>query len=228
VRAACFAVSLLLGARGLPAQSDVAARLDGRVAPPVVGAVRALAESAAVRGLPVEPLIQKALEGGAKGVPADRVVAAVRTLAGTLDASAGALRSGGVERPGADVVEAGAYALSAGLSAKQVRDLARFSRPPYDPTPTLRVAGTLAALGVPPGPTLDLVRDMISAGRAPGDILGLPGEVQAGMARGATPSQAAAGVARARPGPPGRPPGWLPPGQAKKPKPNPKPNPHKP
>src|SRR2546426_5530384 len=34
---------------------------------------RQLAESAAARGLPVEPLVDKATEGGAKGVPAERV-----------------------------------------------------------------------------------------------------------------------------------------------------------
>jgi len=51
-------------------------------------------------------------------------------------------------------VEGGAYALSAGLSRRQTSDLVRVSRPPYDPTLTLRVAATLAALGVPPQQTL--------------------------------------------------------------------------
>src|SRR5438093_286781 len=62
------------------AQGDVAARLGGRLPPAVVTAVRQLADSAAARGLPVDPLVDKAIEGGAKGVPGERVVAAVRVV----------------------------------------------------------------------------------------------------------------------------------------------------
>src|SRR5207237_361602 len=91
---------------------------------------------------------------------------------------------------------------------------------------TLRGAATLAALGVPAKQTVQLVEGMISDGRTPGDLLGLPGEVQAQVARGATPAQAAAGLSHGGGNsPPGRPPDWVPPGQAKPHRP---PNPHKP
>ncbi len=208
----------------LAGQDSIAVRLAGRVPPEVVRVVKELAASSA-RDVPVEPLVQKAIEGGAKGVPAERVVTALRELAGQLGIAAAALHEAGIERPSADVVEGGAYSLGAGLSARDVRDVARASQPPYDPAMTLRVAATLAALGVPPKATVRLVRDMISAGRAPSDLAALPGEVQADMARGATPAQAAEGLARgagAGHAPPGRQPGWVPPGQAKPP------NPHKP
>src|SRR2546422_299496 len=174
-------------------------------------------------GLPVDPLVRRAIEGAAKGVPADRVIAAVRTLAGRLGEAREAVRSGGVAAPSGDVVEGGADALNAGISPRQVSDLVRVSQPPQDPALTLRVAATLAALGVPPKQALELVQGMISAGRSPSDLLGLPGQVQAGVGRGATPAQAAAGLARAAGGtPPGRIPDWVPPGQ-RKPR-----NPHKP
>ena len=191
------------GALHLAAQQpDVAARLNGRVPAEVVPAVAGVAASAASRGLPVEPLIQKAIEGGAKGRPAQQVIAAVRALADQLGAASGALRSGGFDHPDADLVEGGAYALGAGLSVRQVQHLARASRPPYEPALTLRVAGTLKALGVPPKNTLDLVD--------------LPSEVQAGVAHGETPAQAADGLARAAAHAPGSgPPGGVPPGQAK-------------
>src|SRR5256885_7701170 len=55
---------------------DVAARLTGRVPPEVVSARAGIAASAAGRGLPVEPLVPKAIEGGAQGKPADRAIAA--------------------------------------------------------------------------------------------------------------------------------------------------------
>ncbi|HET7296738.1 MAG TPA: hypothetical protein VFI66_06320 [Gemmatimonadales bacterium] len=211
--------------RSLTAQ-DVTARLGSRVTPEVRQAVQEIAGTAAARGLPVEPLIDKAIEGGAKGVPADRVIAAVRAVAARLGEAADALRGTGTAAPDADVVEGGADALNAGLSAGEVRDLALASRPPYDPALTLRVAATLAALGVPPKETVTLVLGMIRAGRSPAELLGLPGQVQAGVAGGATPAQAAAGLARAAGGAaPGRAPGWVPPGQTNPHRP---PAPHKP
>ncbi len=220
-----IAVTLVLGttlAGGLGAQ-DVQVRLDRRVSPEVQRAVRGIAADAAAHGLPVDPLVQKAIEGGAKGVPGDRVIAAVRALAGRLAEAKEAVSEAGVAAPSGDVVEGGADALNAGLSKGQVGELVRVSRPPQDPALTLRVAATLAALGVPATQAIQLVQGMISAGRSPSDLLGLPGQVQAGVARGATPAQAAAGLARAAGGPPpGRAPDWVPPGQ-RKPR-----NPHKP
>ena len=224
-----LALTLVLGLTltGALSAQDVRAQLDGRVSPEVQRAVRGIAADAAARGLPVDPLVQKAIEGAAKGVPADRVIAAVRTLAGRLGEAREAVRAGGVAAPSGDVVEGGADALNAGINPRQVSDLVRVSQPPQDPALTLQVAATLAALGVPPKQALELVQGMISAGRSPSDLLGLPGQVQAGVASGATPAQAAAGLARAAGGtPPGRTPGWVPPGQTNPRKPPP--NPHKP
>ena len=205
----------------LAGQGDVTARLDGRVPPEVTRAVHDIAAATAARGLPVEPLIDKAIEGGAKRVPADRVIAAVRALANRLDEARRALHDGGIETPGADVVEGGAYALSAGLGPRQTSELVRISRPPYDPATSLRVAATLAALGVPPKQTLDLMESMIAAGRSPSDLLDLPSAVQTSVAQGATPTQAANGLARGVAHAPGQAPDFVPPGQAK-------PHPHKP
>jgi len=212
--------STLTGA--LDAQ-DVQPRLDGRVSPEVQRAVQRIAADAAAQGLPIDPLVQKAIEGAAKGVPGDRVIAAVRALAGRLGQSMAAVRDGGVSTPGGDVVQGGADALNAGLTGREISDLVRVSGPPQDPTLTLRVAATLAALGVPAKQVLTLLQGLISDGRSQSDLLGLPGQVQTGVAQGATPAQAAAGLARAAGGlPPGRNPDWVPPGQ-RKPK-----NPHKP
>jgi hypothetical protein len=200
----------------LMAQQDVGARLDGRVPPEVQRAVQDIAADAAARGLPTEALLEKAIEGGAKRVPAERLIAAVRALAARLAGAADAVRAGGLVSPKAEVVEGGADGLSAGLTPGQVSKLVRASRDPYDPALVLRVAATLAALGVPAQQTVQLIEGMISDGRTPGDLLGLPGEVQAGVARGDTPAQAAEGVAHGGGNaPPGRPPDWVPPGQAK-------------
>lgn len=219
-RALVAVLLAVVAAARLAAQADVGARLDRRVHPEVARAVQEIATSLAARGLPVEPIIQKALEGGAKGVPDERVIAAVRALAAQLEGAANALRTAGIERPNGDAIDGAAYALSTGLEAKQVAAIARASRPPLDPALTLRVAGTLAALGVPPGTTLNLVQGEIRAGRTPDDILNLPSEVQAGIARGSTPTEAAAGLARAAAArAAGGPPHDVPPGKSKSRKP---------
>jgi hypothetical protein len=173
------------------AAQDVAARLDGHAPAAVVRAVQAIAQDAAARGLPVEPLIQKTLEGSAKGVPTDRVIAAVRLLSARLDEARTALRAGGIAAPNSEALEGGAYALSAGLSADQVRDLGHVSRPLYDPALTLHIAATLTALGVPATQGVQLLQHLIQAGRTPDDLLDLPGELQASMARGASAAEAA-------------------------------------
>src|SRR2546427_4151166 len=105
-----------------------------------------MVDAAAARGLPVELLVQKALEGGAKGVPADRVIAAVRALAGELDASAGALHSAGLAAPDGDAIEAGAVALTAGAQEGEGRGAARAPRAP------LRGPATPPPAGPPPPP----------------------------------------------------------------------------
>src|SRR5260370_12436450 len=56
-------------------------------------AVVAVIDSARADGLPVEPLIQRALEGATKGAPEARIVAAVRRLTGDLGIARSALRT---------------------------------------------------------------------------------------------------------------------------------------
>lgn len=185
-----IAVGAPLALPGLAAQ-DVTARLEGRVPANVVRAVQGIAQDAATRGLPTEPLIQKAIEGGAKGVPAERVIAAVRVLAARLDEARSALRGAGIPSPSPEALESGADALNAGLNSRQIRDVGRVSRAPYDPALTLRVAATLTALGVPARQGLRLMERMIQAGRGPNELLDLPNEVQVDMARGASAGEAA-------------------------------------
>jgi len=191
-------LALVGGGTTLHAQ-DISARLAGRVSPEVAALVQRLATSAAARGLPVDPLIQKAIEGGAKGVPADRIAAAVRALAGQLDVAAAALTRAGPTHPDTDAIAAGAFALNAGLNDTNVTTLARVSGPRHAQAGTLRVAGTLAAMGVPAAQTVELVTQVIEAGGDSADVLALPAQVSAGVShgRGVTPAQAAAGLARA-------------------------------
>lgn len=191
VTAVLFSAGL---AASLRSQGDVGARLGNRVPAALAAAVQRLADSAAADRLPVQPLIDKALEGTAKGAPQDRILAAVRMVQRRLSEAAGAIR--GVREPLANSpsIEAGAFAISAGLHPSQVQALARANRTAYPLAVTLRVAGTLAASGVPGDDAVQLVTQVIEGGRSIADLLELPHRVQLGTAQGASPAQAAAGL----------------------------------
>jgi len=191
---------------GMQQQDSIAARLAGRVTPDVATLVQQLSVAASARGLPVDPLIQKAIEGSAKGVPAERVATAVRWVAMQLDTAAAALREGGVVTDTL-VIAAGEFAISAGLSNHDITALARTGASVAALTVGLRVAGTLAAMGVPSAENIGLISTKLRSGRPPGDLLLVPADVQSEIARGVTPAQAAAGLeraaaAQARHGPP--------------------------
>src|SRR2546423_6337192 len=128
----------------LASQQPIDGRLAGRVSPAVVAVVRELAPAAAARGLPIDPLIQKAIEGSAKGVPADLVAAAVRQVAAQLDTAAIALRSGGIAAPDTTVIAAGGFALTAGLHGNDVAELARPGGPRGDVVVCPRLARNVA------------------------------------------------------------------------------------
>ena len=174
----------------------IAQRLAGRVSPNVAALVEQLGTTGSARGLPVDPLIQKAIEGSAKGIPDDRVAAAVRMVATQLDAAAAALREGGLASDTL-AVAAGAFAITAGLSANDITALARVGARPQALTVGLRVAGTLAALGVPPAENIALVSVSLRSGKSAADLLLLPADVESEVAKGLTPAAAAAGLSRA-------------------------------
>src|SRR2546427_24183 len=92
---------------------------------------------------------------------------------------------------------AGAFAITAGLSANDITALARVGARPQALTVGLRVAGTLAALGVPPAENIALVSVSLRSGKSAADLLLLPADVESEVAQGLTPAAAAAGESRA-------------------------------
>jgi hypothetical protein len=194
-------ISLALGlgmilAAPLGGQQRFADRVAGRVSADIAAEVESLGVAAAARGLPVDPLIEKAIEGSAKGIPADRVNAALRVVVDQLDTADASLRAGGISGDTL-AIAAGGFAIRAGLHGRDITELASTGRPAAVVTVGLRVAGTLAALGVPTAETVKLVSVELRSGGAPADLLALPGRVESDVAHGATPAQAAAGLARA-------------------------------
>ncbi len=114
-----------------------------RLDPDTRSAVAAIADSARGVGLPVEPIIQRALEGATKGAPGPRIVAAVRKLAADLGTARTALGTDGSEAE----LQAAVAALRAGATPQVIAHLRDVRRPPL--TMALSVLADLVASGVP-------------------------------------------------------------------------------
>jgi len=141
--------ALVLALVGLPlaAQQGARGRIEGRVPAPAVAPVDSIIRVAAAAGLPTEPLVQKALEGGAKKVDAARIVAAVADQAGELAAARALLRRTAPEQPisPAELI-AVTNALVRGLAPERVEQIAT------------------ALPGEPTGPAVHAVADMVGHG----------------------------------------------------------------
>jgi hypothetical protein len=129
-------------ARGVAAQEP---RLAERLSPTARTAVEAVLDSARQAGLPIEPLVDRALEGAAKGAADDRIIAAVHRLAADLGLASTALGSGVSDAE----ITAAASALRAGARATDLAAL-RKRLPGKSVTVAAAVLTDLVALGVPP------------------------------------------------------------------------------
>ena len=170
---------LLLACAALPltAQS-VRPRLEGRVPAEVIPLIDSIVQAAAADSLPTEPLVQKALEGGAKHVSGDRIVLAVRLRRDRLEAARALLVRAGDPPPVTPVkVTAVATALSRGVPAPTVervvaglpaepraaalQALADLLAHKFDPDSSAQLILDAARLGVPHGRFLDVATAVI-------------------------------------------------------------------
>lgn len=127
--------------RGAAAQE---ARLVGRLSAAARAEVQTVLDSARREGLPLEPLVDRALEGAVKGADDARIVAAVRRLADELAAAREAFGPGVADAE----VAAGASALRAGARSENLERLRRL-RPAQSVTVAAAVLTDLVALGIP-------------------------------------------------------------------------------
>lgn len=119
VLAAQDASSLAGRSRDQTALAGVDQRLVNRFPASVAVRLDALVDSAASLGLPTEPLVLRALEGGAKGVPADRIQTSLSRLLGSLGRARDAL---GANTSASDLTTA-ASALQTGLEPTRLVEL---------------------------------------------------------------------------------------------------------
>jgi len=159
------------------------ARLTGRLSAPARAAVAAVLDSARRAGLPTEPMIDRALEGAAKGADDARIIAAVERLAADLAAARAAFGAGVSDAE----IAAGASALRAGARPDDLHQL-RARRPGRPVTVAAAVLTDLVALGVPADTATAAVLAMAAADDA--TYLALRQNVERDVALGATPAAA--------------------------------------
>lgn len=139
-----LALALMLVAAPLAAQTPHS-RLAGRVPAAALPAIDSLIAQAVAESLPSEPLVQKALEGSAKGIPDDRLVNGVRrSLIQLRDARAILSRATPARADFEGNIAAVAAALARGLSPSLVERL------------------LAAAPSEPPGPVLHAEADLVA------------------------------------------------------------------
>jgi len=197
-------LGLALLAGPLAAQS-ARARLEGRVPGAAVPVLDSLVQRAVAEGLPTEPLIQKALEGGAKQVTASRIVAAVQLSLGQLRAARDLLIRAGDEPPVTPgEVTTVAWALRRGLPAPVVqRVVAALPRPPR--ASAMHAVADLAAHQFDPDSAADLIIAAIGQGLVRERLLDVSAAAAHELQRGHTHAEALALVRQQLPNVPASP-----------------------
>jgi hypothetical protein len=161
-------------------------RLKTRLDHPTFVAVSALVDSARVAKLPTAPLVDKALEGAAKGSDGAKIVTAVKQLSVRMGSAKHVLGSSA----SADEIKSAAGAMDAGLSE---HDLARLhaaggKRPITMP---LAVVSDLIAQSVPIPTVTDLVLQLVKSHVPDRSLTLLQRNVRTDVERGADPTVAA-------------------------------------
>ncbi len=182
----------------LAAQS-VRSRLEARVPTGAVSTVDSLVQVAAREGLPTEPLVQKALEGGAKHVSAARIGAAAQEMLDQLrDARALLVRAGDAPPATAAEVTTIYAALKRGLPAPVVERIV--AAMPQEPRGSaLHSVADLAAHRFDPDSSASLIIDAAHQGLRGERLLDVSTAVVHELQRGHSRAEALAVVRRELP-----------------------------
>lgn len=197
VRSALGALAIVLGSTGTAIVPETVAAQPGASRPALPerlnagtrAAIERLADSLRGTGVPVEPFYDKAAEDVLKGADDERILRAVRSLAGELTGARASLGSSATE---AEIL-AGASALHAGVAAEHLRSLAKERGPGRSGVPLavpLTVLADLVTRLVPPNVATASVAALITRGAADDDFAALRAEVQRDISSGLAPGAA--------------------------------------
>ncbi len=164
-------------------------RIRGAFPADAVSRIEEIVAAARAAGVPADPLLDKALEGAAKSVQADRVVAAVSAYAerlGTAKTLVGAGRE-------ASVMVAAADALRRGVPPEVVRSLS--GEHPSDIAIPLVVLGDLIDASVPVDHAYEVVLGALERRQGVDELLAIPAAIRRLIREGKLPAEAAEVVA---------------------------------
>lgn len=192
----------------LPQQSDVS-RLAGHVPAAALPGVNAIIARASQDSLPTEPLVEKALEGGAKGAAPDLIVTAVGAEEARLRNARDLLRGSGAPAPyGMSEIQSVSLALARGLPARiisRVVGAVRDTAPGF----ALHAVADLSARGFGQDSSASLIVAALRTGLTGHRLLDVAAAADREVQRGSTRTQALAKVRAILPAVPPQP---VPPG----------------
>jgi hypothetical protein len=176
----------LLALAGIPAMLRAQdSRLDARLDTATRTVLSRSIDTARQLGLPVEPLVDKALEGATKRATPPRIQAAVDALLHRMEISRDALAPDPAPR---DIV-AGADALAYGATREALATM-RTIRPNGSLAVPLAVLTQLVASGVPVARATRAVADLLKRGARDEQLIALQDDVRSYVAAGASPEAA--------------------------------------
>jgi hypothetical protein len=161
------------------------ARLDARLDTTTRAVVLRTIATARELGLPVDPLVDKALEGATKHATGQRIESAVSALLQRMQVSRDALAPNAAQRD----IAAGADALAYGATREALRTM-RVIRPNGSLAVPLAVLTQLVASGVPVGRATRVVADLLKRGARDEQLIALQEDVRSYVAAGAAPEAA--------------------------------------
>jgi hypothetical protein len=174
-------------------QETSRARAQEALPETVFQSLDALANELGEEGIPADPVFNKALEGLAKRVPADRILPAVNRYAGQLRTAKNAFGTLGT----GPLLVAGADALQRGVEADLLRRLGRPEEDTPGPSPmAVLVLADLVEAGVPADRALNVLRQAMRLRAGEQQMLGISGRVRQLMRQGQSPQDAAEQVRR--------------------------------
>lgn len=155
----------------------------------LVTEVTAIAADATAAGLPAEPLVDKAVEGWAKRVPPQRIVAALEQFRLRLhEAQQALIRTGHPEAPG-PIIAAAAEAMAQGIREARLGEIVDAAQTPASAGHGLRVAAALAAQGIDGDEASGIVVRSMRRGWTDAQLLDLPSFANQVRARGTPAGQ---------------------------------------
>jgi hypothetical protein len=184
------AAAVALFATLAAAQPGPDQRLDGKLDPKTYRAVSLLVDSAKAANLPVEPLIDKALEGASKHAAGPMIIQAVRNVSVALTKARNAM--GGTSTP--EELKAGAAAIRGGVPPQELQRFRSTARPGFRLAAAIDVMTDLINRGVPSDTAANLMHGLVQIAATDEQLFRLKNQIETDIVNGAP----AAAVASAR------------------------------